>query len=140
MSAIEWDPALATGNDLVDQQHRNIHEVSAELDALEPGDLSGFLAAVDRLLAHVDAHFATEEDLMTAAGYPQEATEEHVREHRELRDGARDLVLDFRSGRHDDYAVMADFVRDWLADHVHDRDRLFVEFVRAREGADTPPR
>ena len=133
MAGIDWDPALETGDLLVDQQHRNIHAIFADLEAA--GDDAGAIMEVlDRLMAHVDCHFATEEDLMCREGFPDAEAELHIAEHRKLTDGARDIVVGFRSDEIRGAAPIVAFLREWLSDHVHTQDRVMIDWVRARGG------
>jgi len=131
MADYVWDESLETGDPLVDQQHRNIHQIVADAEACacEPDAL---LRILDRLMVHVDCHFATEEDLMARSGFSGADAEEHVIEHRELTATAREIVLKVRSGELTDSAPVIEFLRDWLRTHVHERDRVLVEFVRSR--------
>jgi hemerythrin-like metal-binding protein len=134
VGSIAWDPALETGDALVDEQHRNIHAVVADLEAAGD-DVDAIMGVLERLMAHVDTHFATEEDLMRREGFPGDQAEGHIAEHRKLTDGARDIVLGFRSGEITRGAPIVAFLCEWLTDHVHQKDRVLVDWVRARGAA-----
>jgi hemerythrin-like metal-binding protein len=131
MNEFEWDQSLETGDPLVDQQHRDIHTLVGHMAAAEdrPDEI---MRVLDRLMEHVDCHFATEEDLMDRTGFVGEDADEHIAEHRALTQAARDAVLQFRSGELASTEPVVEFLRGWLADHVHERDRAFIEFVRAQ--------
>jgi hemerythrin-like metal-binding protein len=134
MADLEWDESLETGDPLVDQQHRNIHSLVDYVEAARdrPEEL---MRVLDRLMEHVECHFATEEALMERTGYVGKDAEEHIAEHRELTEGARDTVLQFRRGELNSMEPVVAFLRTWLSDHVHERDRKFIEFVREQGGA-----
>jgi hemerythrin-like metal-binding protein len=83
-------------------------------------------------MEHVDCHFTTEEALMEQTGYAREAADEHIAEHRRLTADARDVVLKFRGGELTRMGPVVGFLRAWLADHVHDRDRVFIDYVRSQ--------
>ena len=110
MGSIAWDPALETGDPLIDEQHHNIHAMLADLEAAGD-DVGAIMDVLDRLMGHVDTHFATEEDLMRREDFPREQAEEHIAEHRKLTDGARDIVLGFRSGEITSGAPIVEFLR-----------------------------
>ena len=131
MDPTGWDESLETGDALVDQQHRNIHCLVdyAEAAKDEPERL---MTVLERLMEHVDCHFATEEALMVATGYVGADAAEHLADHRRLTDASRDAVLRFRAGELTRMEPVVEFLREWLAGHVHTCDRAFIEYVRTR--------
>jgi len=138
MSPIDWDPALETGDPLVDEQHRNIHMIFNELESASdrPGEI---MRVLELLLDHVVMHFDTEEALMRRVGYPTESMSEHVELHRELTEAARTKVLEFRSGELDGVKPLLDFLREWVVGHVHQHDRELIDFVKVRGAVATLP-
>jgi len=136
MIPVEWDPALDTGDALIDEQHRDIVALMNEVSALESDDVAAILSVVDRLVVHVDTHFRTEEDLMVRTGYPSAAIEEHKREHRMLKDKARGASFAFRGAWNVTREPFVDFLRTWLLDHIENEDRKLVAHLRHREAVD----
>lgn len=134
MEAIEWDPALETGDELVDEQHRAIHALFNEL-AVASDSPRQIMHTLDRLMDHVALHFGTEEELMRREEYPEELATAHIAGHRELTEGAREKVLEFRSGALTGTGPLLEFLRDWVVSHVDEHDRHLIEYVRARNGA-----
>jgi hemerythrin-like metal-binding protein len=132
MEDLRWDESLRTGDELVDQQHRNIHEL---VDYVESADdsLDELMHVLDRLMEHVDCHFLTEELLMERSGYVRDEANAHVADHHRLAAAARDTVLKFRQGELRSTKPVVEFLRTWLASHVHDYDLTFIEFVKSRE-------
>lgn len=129
MGDLHWNPAMETGDPLVDEQHRNIHRLVDYVESSQDRpDL--LLDMLDQLMDHVYCHFATEEALMAETGYEPGAMAEHVREHQKLTQNAREFVLRFRSGELYEVGPLVLFLRDWLATHVHDSDMRFITFVR----------
>lgn len=129
MADYHWDDALETGDALVDQQHRDIHRL-VEHVALAEDRPEEVMRALERLMVHVDCHFATEEALMHRLRYDAQRAESHVAEHRSLTQSAREAVLEFRSGALTSTKALTGFLREWLAGHVRAHDRHFIEFVR----------
>jgi hemerythrin len=128
---IEWDASLETGDRVVDLQHRAIHRIFNQLcDASD--DPSQILGVLDFLTQHVNAHFATEEDLMPRAEFPQHLTDVHVAEHRVLTERVREHVLDYREGRFTTTDPLLDLLDTWLISHIHDCDRVLVDHIRLR--------
>jgi hemerythrin-like metal-binding protein len=122
---------METGDPLVDQQHRDIHRMVDEVEAAgdRPDEL---MRVLERLMDYVASHFLIEEDLMRRSGYDPVLAARHIAEHHELADAARSAVLDFRSGELVSMQPLARLLRDWLSTHVHQHDRVLIEFVRER--------
>jgi len=129
MSTYEWDETLETGDPLVDQQHRNIHELVAYLERAE-GRPELLMQVLERLMEHVDCHFTTEEALMERTGFESANARDHIAEHRRLTAQARDVVLRFRSWKLSRTEPVVEFLREWLRTHVHQCDRRFIDHVR----------
>lgn len=130
MGEREWEDVLETGDPCVDRQHEEIHQL---LDYVESADdrPEEVLHVLDRLMAHVDVHFATEEALMRQCGYPGDVAREHIADHHQLTQSAREMVLLFRSGELNSTKPLVNFLRGWLENHVHGFDVKFIAFARA---------
>ena len=128
-----WDESLATGNEFIDRQHR---EVAHLIDMLRASHLStpeaGFRALED-LMAFVVTHFIAEEHLMRQVGYPEASMNEMVRDHAWFTDHARLRVLEFRMGNEANLLTLAAHLHDWLAVHEFGTDRLLADWIRAQE-------
>ena len=131
MDSYQWDGSLETGDPLVDQQHRNIHQLVDDIEAAQDRP-DVLMSVLERLMDHVSCHFATEEALMEKTGYVGPDALEHLAAHRELTEDARGIVLEFRNGETTDLKPVVAFLRGWISGHVHDRDLKFIEFVRSQ--------
>lgn len=132
MTARRWDPTLATGHPTIDEQHHELFDLVAELE----DGASGVLAVLERIMEHVDVHFAMEEALMSERAYPEPARGEHVEDHERLRNRAREIVLALREDRPVASGQVADYLSEWLIAHTNTRDRALVGFLRATADAD----
>ena len=115
---------LVTGNTLVDEQHRAI--LAALKSLWETRDID---AAVQSLSEHFSAHFACEETLMEAAGYPDEP--QHRMAHLEF----FDIWLNARARwqRIHDNREAADFMAamaGWLKTHVLGEDMRMARWLK----------
>lgn len=73
-----WKPDLATGLDHIDSDHQELFTIIEGMaDAASLGSADRARALIGDFLEGCAAHFAGEEELMTACGYPAE------RQHRE---------------------------------------------------------
>jgi len=134
---LTWHPGLATGHPQIDAQHRDLFtSAQAVLEAKErgagPGEIEGLLDLLDRYVAD---HFATEEAVMRAAGYPQ--ARQHLLEHGYFASGVQKLRRRLaQRGAGAEAPLVRDFLADWLAGHVGDSDRDLVRHLAAA----LPPR
>lgn len=136
---IEWDATLETGDAVVDFQHRAIHDLFNELcDAGD--DPSRILGVLDFLTLHVNAHFATEEDLMPREHFPPQLADAHRAEHKVLTDGVREQVMAYREGRLTGTEPLLEFMHTWLESHVRDCDRVLIDHIRLRGVSAEMPR
>jgi hemerythrin len=137
--AMTWTPELATGNALVDEQHRQLFQRFNDLhEAI--GRQAG-TAEVGRVLsamaAYVVAHFRMEEMLMTAAKYP--GLEAHRAAHDVMRVQVENLVDQFKAKGLDPLALLQVLGR-WLVGHVQKDDMAMAAFLNAqRQEAETDP-
>jgi hemerythrin len=123
---------METGDALVDEQHRGLVRLFNELlSAEEQGDDARMPEVLARLSDYVVVHFTAEEALMCLNGYPPEAVEAHVAEHRALTGRTRELILAYRDGRLTTVVPLVDFLAAWLSEHIDGSDRRLVEHVRS---------
>jgi hemerythrin len=128
---IQWCEKFATGNNLVDHQHKSLFEAIGEFDlaleaGLAPQRMDEMLAFLER---YAREHFVTEEFLMVRAEFPDRA--QHKAEHerlllrvkfiRELRDQDPSLVPPEGLGK---------FLGEWLQDHILTWDLALFNYMK----------
>lgn len=127
---LEWSDRYTTGIEPIDRDHQTLFVmVNALYDAMamgiEPEPLSVLFA---RLTEYVNSHFAREEALMRAHGYPD--LEAHSEMHRELAATVRRLTGLYEeqpsSVAHED---LMEFLKGWLSHHVLTSDMDYVACV-----------
>lgn len=131
MVRIEWEPALETGNEQVDGQHRQLFAMLDEIvSAVELKAAENTMASVlERLSEYVAVHFACEEALMVEIAYPADLSSAHMGEHKRLTNRTRDMVLRWREGGADPLELV-DFLCEWLIDHIHESDQKLADTAR----------
>ena len=124
---MEWTPALSTGMPHLDEQHQAIFRWLAELEraTAEQRTLFG-VYVVTRLKHYMREHFAAEESLMKAVGYPD--LEQHRAEHAKFRAKLEELQL--RSIGEDITADTVHFLNDWLTNHITKVDMAYVPYLK----------
>jgi hemerythrin len=132
---MELEPDVAQGRLEMDAQHQALERLHAEaLEAVTAGEAADALVVLQALTREVRAHFAFEERLMVAAGYPERAAHraDHTRYASDLdalcrsaKDGAWPLVhlwLESRS-------------RGWWRLHLATNDAALARWLDARAAA-----
>lgn len=124
---IEWTPALSTGVALLDEQHKEIYQWLAELKSAADDERTLFgVYSLTRLKHYTRAHFAAEEALMKASGYPGLA--EHSAEHAKF--CARLNELQLKSIGQDISRDTVEFLTDWLTRHITRTDMAYVPYLK----------
>jgi hemerythrin len=128
---IEWGPSLLLGVAEIDEQHQGLvglinrlHEVNAT----EPSQAEMDAIFAD-LMAYTKVHFATEEELMRRHSYPGLA--EHQTEHRRFIKVLGEFQVQYQKGHRGVIAVMLRFLREWLAHHIPETDKLLTVSLNA---------
>ena len=129
-----WDESMETGDPHIDGQHRGIIELVDRLDEIGADDVSWMRHAheiLDQVMDLTVTHFNTEELLMVRVGYPADAQERMLEQHREFKAYARLRVLEFRAGDRSGLALLPGFLRMWLAEHEFGLDCELVSWLRS---------
>jgi len=128
---IIWNTTLETGHRQIDLQHQELVELINELTAaLEVGrEFDALDDILPRLNNYVLFHFGTEEMLMT--GLPADST--HVLIHRQAHGDFTARINALRAGAAAgeklEAAPLADFLRNWLVEHIMRTDRELVTLL-----------
>jgi hemerythrin len=131
---ITWDRNLETGNDEIDGQHR---ELFVRIDKLlaasrEKRSREEVAQTLTFLGDYVVQHFAAEERMMAAAGYPE--LEAHCAEHARFVQEFGILYREFKAEGPTTLFIIrvGNRVTGWLREHIYRTDRSLVEFLRQR--------
>ena len=136
MAKYEWSEAMSVGVPILDSDHKAlIHLINTLHNELELDEDSAKLdQVIEHLAIYVELHFAREESVMEACGYP--ATEAHREEHRQL---AHD-VQGFRErhsigGGSQLRKELFDFLKDWLNHHILMQDMHYKKYAEGNPQA-----
>jgi len=124
MALMVWKDSYSVGNEVLDEQHRQLIDLVNELAS--EADLAQVL---DGLRHYGETHFDTEERLLAIAGYPGLA------EHRKIHDAFRawldGMITTHRSGG--DAAIarreIHHYLSVWLANHLLVQDQAFTPWL-----------
>ena len=134
MTGSSWDESLATGNELIDRQHRELVALADELKDVQDAAEAEVLRVLDKVMYSTLDHFYSEEDLMTQVGYPPIPTQQMVEQHQEFKSYARLRVLEFRTGVMLSVLPLQAFLGELLKVHEFGMDRLLADWIREQNG------
>jgi hemerythrin-like metal-binding protein len=75
-------------------------------------------------------HFAHEERLMRAHGYP--GLDAHLAEHRALTEKVVAFQSEFENGKALMTVQLLNFLKDWLQHHIAESDQKYAPFLKER--------
>jgi hemerythrin len=131
---IELGPMLLTGIDEIDRQHRELFERIATLlqAARERRGRQEVVRTLEFLGSYAVDHFASEERMMEAEGYPK--LEGHRAEHRQFVKELEVLRHELKSEGPTSLFVIrvGNRVTEWMREHIYRTDLLLAEWLRTR--------
>lgn len=135
----EFDNSLVTGNDMIDEQHKElIAKINKLIDCCEQS--SGKLEAIkmlDYLSEYTDFHFSAEEKLQEEVSYP--GIEEHKKKHDEFKKSVEELheMLIEEEGPTESFVnAVNKNVIDWLYDHIKGFDCSVASYINLNRHAE----
>jgi hemerythrin-like metal-binding protein len=128
----EWNPAYSVKVGSIDSQHRGLLELGGELSkAMATGQGKAVAGKIlNRLIQYTGMHFAHDERLMMAHGYPGFAA--HKAQHDALVAKVVQFEADFKAGRVAISVELLDFLRDWLIGHIQGSDQKYAPYLREK--------
>lgn len=136
-STVQFGPAYLVGIPQVDQEHQQLFAIVARIqEALEEdgdGAQEAARRAVAELLDYTRTHFASEEALMAAAGYPD--LRAHQALHQELLRQVGEMELRVEVGEPSASLDLSRFLARWLIVHIQAWDQHFGAYVAGRSPA-----
>jgi hemerythrin len=137
MTIIQWENRFATGNQTVDQQHKELFElvnmVHEAIVAHKGTDV--IMPTLDKLANYVEVHFKTEESLMTSSHYPN--FPQHKLKHDELTRSAAEIIGNYKSGKLHLTMTLSQFLSNWLRHHIKEEDLAFINWLNANKAVRT---
>ena len=134
MPIVTWDGTLAVGHDMIDQHHEHLVELLNKTydEFCDQRPKLGLEAVLDELIDYATYHFGQEELLMEQTGFP--GKEEHLREHAYFVRRVGEIQRDMLAGTGHLSLEVISFLRNWLVNHISQKDRLVGSHANARQG------
>ncbi len=132
MPLFTWNSTYELGIPAMDRQHRLLVQAMNDLDAaMHSGtDRDAVVRTILQLISYTKVHFESEEQLLTAKGYPE--FPDHRMEHHAFVKRVLDFHNDFLDGRVVLSAEIMQFMKDWLAGHILVNDRKYAVWMQER--------
>ena len=130
---IVFDESLYTGNELIDNEHKELIERANKLmESCEKGtEKLTAVKTLDFLMDYTEIHFADEEKLQQDTGYDK--YQQHKEQHDLFKKSVEELrqMLEEEEGPTDAFvAAVNKNVGQWLVNHIQGWDKAVAEFVR----------
>jgi hemerythrin len=130
-SAVEftWQPAFSVGHEVIDRQHRRLFALSNELlnAIMQKQSKADTELMMDELVIDIEEHFASEEEIMTAAGYP--LSEAHRDIHTDLLLRIKSLRDRFQAGLLPAQELIGFITYDVINQHIANEDLRFADTI-----------
>jgi hemerythrin len=130
---VQWNAGYSVGNDTLDAQHRDIlAQCNTLADCFSAADQEGelkFDSVFKQLMAQADAHFSTEEALLTQCAYPR--LEEHQNEHDEFDYLTNEII----TTENFEKVELQRFLSLWWIGHIVGSGKKYRAFLENRQTA-----
>lgn len=131
MSLLKWNPSYSVHVACCDEDHKRlIATVNALHDAMLDGrGAERAQSILDELGEYAQRHFTTEELLMEKTGYSE--IDAHRAEHQAFLEKVKQFRGDIVAGKRCNSIQLAEFLSDWLTQHVAKTDRKYSAHLNA---------
>ena len=132
MAYFLWVDDLATGNELIDGDHRKlISMVNALFDAMAKGQANEIISRVlHNLIIYTKEHFGREEAEMQRIRYA--ASISHKSEHVKLIKQVIELKATLDAGERINVLTVSGFLGDWLRNHILTVDKKLAAALKSQ--------
>ncbi len=129
MSFMQWNSNLELHIAEIDRQHQRLVELINHFDdAVQAQHGAEALGEVlKELLDYTYTHFTYEEGLLMKHGYPTYTA--HKAEHGSLAEKVVFMQDMFKEGHPPDSAMLLEFLKVWLKEHILDQDKQYAPFL-----------
>lgn len=134
MPLLVWRDQLSVGSPEIDDDHKQLLEFVNQLhDAVTAAESEKVVGRILlQLIEYTRDHFAREEKLMRAAGYPD--VERHAKIHQALTSKVLKFAQRYlRTPTEQVKRELIDFLAAWLVDHIIKEDRRIGAYMRGKK-------
>jgi hemerythrin-like metal-binding protein len=131
VALVTWDRSYSVNVKSCDAEHQKLFALINDLHtAMKSGKGRTVLADIVRELeTYTRTHFLAEEALLQRARYPK--FDEHRAQHGEFIARVQQFRNDLEMGVGGDSVAVLTFLRDWLAKHIKQTDRMYSQCLNS---------
>ena len=132
MAFFDWDEKYSVGIKSIDQQQKKLFDLLSNFYEMirQKGTNRAMSEILQGLIEYAESHFSTEENYMKKYGYS--LYERHTAQHAKFVGKITDLQTRFQSGALVIPIEVADFLKDWLSNHVIGEDQRYAPFFKEK--------
>jgi hemerythrin len=132
MPLMTWSANISVGVGEMDAQHQKLVAMVNQLhEAMAGGKGNEAIGPIlTGLVDYTKSHFAAEERLMAAHGYPNLPA--HKVEHENLVKQVGEIVAKFKAGKTMISVSVMNFLKDWLMNHINRTDKAYGAYLNGR--------
>lgn len=132
MASLTWNEKYSVNIKEIDEQHKRLLALVGDLhQAMLAGKGKQALAKVlNGLISYTASHFAAEERLMQAHGYPE--YEEHRGIHARMTQKVLDIQKQYQDGKINITLETMKFLEDWVAKHIMGTDKKYGPYLNSK--------
>jgi hemerythrin len=128
----EWSEKYSVNIREIDDQHKKLIGMVGKLhDAMRQGKGKQAVGEVlNNLVQYVRTHFAAEERLMKANGYPE--YDAHKAKHDGLTLKVADIYREYQDGKVTISLEVMNFLENWVDGHIMGTDKQYAPFLNGK--------
>lgn len=126
---IIWQDSFYSGNEIIDQQHQELIQLANRILELESSETphAVFVETYESVVTHFLQHTLTEEAILKALDYPQDAYREHAKAHQHLNQRLNDYRENIDKTPIEIFKIL---VQEVILGHMLVEDVKFFEYTR----------
>ncbi|MBT3635139.1 MAG: hemerythrin family protein [Candidatus Marinimicrobia bacterium] len=120
-----WEKSLSVGNDLLDEQHKNIIELACQLPEIIVANDTP--SVINQLYKYFRFHFSHEEEMMRSINFP------FLGEHQLIHEGFISKLNKIRQQTIDSNLSLSRnkmLIYEWMVEHIMCEDKKYFHFIR----------
>ncbi len=132
MAFMKWDDKYLVNIRVIDEQHQRLFAMINEFhELLRKKEIKRAMSELlQGLVDYSSYHFHSEESLMEQHGFP--GLEQHRRAHEQFTKKVAQFQNRYETGQLVIPIEIADFLKDWLVNHVTTTDQQYAPFFKQK--------
>jgi hemerythrin len=128
---IAWSEILATGIEIIDEQHKQLVNLTNELfrACMRGGETldAVFKETMSRMVEYVKFHFTFEQQMLQRVNYPDFVN--HKKEHDTLIKTVLETTKDYGGGKRFVPNNFVRYLKDWIVSHIGHNDKMYAAYI-----------